>query len=58
MLEIQAITPSYPVFKAKKIHKDEYRTPPDKPHRNNPRLEEHEEKQDESTPSQHIDELA
>ncbi len=57
MLEIQAITPSYPVFKAKKIHKDEYRTP-DKPHRNNSRLEENEEKQDESTPSQHIDELA
>ncbi len=55
MLEIQAITPSYPVLKAKKIHKDEYRTP-NKPHRNNPQLEEHEEEQDESAPSQHIDE--
>lgn len=55
MLEIQAITPTYPVFKAKKIHKDEYRTP-NKPHRNNPRLEDHEEELDESAPSQHIDE--
>lgn len=55
MLEIQAITPSYPVLKTKKIHKDEYRLP-NKPHRNNRRLEEHEEKLDESVPSQHIDE--
>jgi hypothetical protein len=55
MLEVQAISPTYPVFKAKKIHQDEYRQP-DKPHRNNPRLDEHEEEQDESAPSQHIDE--
>ncbi|MDD2864612.1 MAG: hypothetical protein PHC99_07785 [Methylococcales bacterium] len=55
MLEIQAITPSYPVPKTKKIHKDEYRMP-NKLHRNNPQLEEHEEKEDESAPSQHIDE--
>ncbi|MFI3122376.1 MAG: hypothetical protein QX194_00370 [Methylococcales bacterium] len=55
MLEIQAVTPTFPVFKEKKIHKDEYRTP-DKPHRNNPKLEEQEEKLDESAPSQHIDE--
>ncbi len=57
MLEIQAVTPTHPVFKAKKIHQDEYRQP-DKSHRNNPRLEEHEEEQDESVPSEHIDELA
>ena len=55
MFEIQAVSPTYPVSKAKKIHKDEYRQP-DKPHRNNSKLEEHEEKLDESTPSQHIDE--
>jgi hypothetical protein len=55
MLEIQAVTPTYPIFKTKKIHKDEYRTP-NKPHRNNPRLEENEEELDEFTPSQHIDE--
>ncbi len=55
MLEIQAVTPSFPVFKEKKIHKDEYR-PPNKLHRNNPKLEEKEEKLDESAPSQHIDE--
>lgn len=54
MLEIQAVSPTYPVFKTKKIHRDEYRTP-DKPHRNNPILEEHEEQQDD-LPSQHIDE--
>lgn len=54
MLEVQAISPTFHVIKAKKIHKDEYRTP-DKPHRNNPRLEEHEEEKDD-TPSQHIDE--
>lgn len=57
MLEIQAVTPTYPVHKAKKIHKDEYRQP-DNPHRNNPKLEDNEEKQDESAPSQHIDERA
>lgn len=56
MLEVQAITPTYPVPKTKKVHKDEYRSP-NKLHKNNPRLEEHEEKQDESAPSQHIDEL-
>lgn len=56
-MEIQAITPTYPVFKTKKIHKDEYRAP-NKPHRNNPRLEEHEEKLDESAPIPHIDERA
>jgi hypothetical protein len=55
MLEIQAVTPTYPVLKAKKVHQDEYRTPKN-PHRNNQQLEEHEEKQDESAPSQHIDE--
>ncbi|MGB4499439.1 MAG: hypothetical protein WBI40_12175 [Methylococcaceae bacterium] len=55
MFEIQAVSPTYPVSKAKKIHKDEYRQP-DKPHRNNSKLEEHEEKLDESAPSQHIDE--
>jgi hypothetical protein len=55
MLEVQAVTPTYPVFKAKKIHKDEYRTP-NKPHRNNPKLEEHEEEQDDSPSQQHIDE--
>lgn len=55
MLEIQAVTPSYPVLKTKKIHQDEYRTP-EKRHRNNPQLEEHKEQQDESAPSQHIDE--
>lgn len=57
MLEIQPISPTHPVFKAKKIHKNEYRQP-DKPHRNNQRLDEHEEKLDESTLSQHIDERA
>lgn len=56
MLEIQAVSPTYPIRKTKKVHVDEYRTP-NKPHRNNPRLEEHEEEQDESAPSQHIDEL-
>jgi hypothetical protein len=55
MLEIQAITPSYPIFKAKKIHLDEYRTSK-KPHRNNPKLEEKKEELDECVPNQHIDE--
>ncbi len=54
MLEIQAVSPTYPVIKAKRIHKDEYRMP-NKPHRNNPRLEENEEEQDDK-PRQHIDE--
>lgn len=54
MLEVQAISPAHPIIKAKKIHRDEYRTP-NKLHRNNPMLEEHEEKQDDS-PSEHIDE--
>ncbi|MCX7074120.1 MAG: hypothetical protein QX193_00850 [Methylococcales bacterium] len=57
MLEIQAVTPSYRVFKVKKIHQDEYRTP-NKPHRNNLKSEEKEDEQDESTPRLHIDELA
>ena len=57
MLEIQPVSATYPVFKAKRIHKDEYRQP-DKPHRNNPKLEEHDEELDESTLSQHIDERA
>lgn len=55
MLEIQAISPAYPIKKAKKVHVDEYRTPK-KPHKNNPRLENREEEKDESAPSQHIDE--
>ena len=54
MLEIQAVSPSFPVIKAKKIHQDEYRTP-NKPHRNNPQLDKPEEEQD-VIPSQHIDE--
>lgn len=55
MLEIQAVSPTYPIKKTKKVHVDEYRTP-NKPHKNNPRLENREEEQDESTPNQHIDE--
>lgn len=55
MLEIRPVSPTYPIKKTKKVHVDEYRTQK-KPHKNNPRLEEHEEEKDESAPSQHIDE--
>lgn len=55
MLEIQAVSPTYPIKKTKKVHVDEYRTPK-KAHKNNPRLENLEEGKDESTPNQHIDE--
>jgi hypothetical protein len=57
MLEVQAVSPTYPTAKVKKIHKDEYRGL-NKRYKKITTLENSEETQDDAplTTSQHIDE--
>ena len=56
MLEVQAVSPTYPIAKVKKIHKDEYRGL-NKRYKKITKLEDNEETQDDAPlSSQHIDE--